>query len=54
MTSSAHTRSGSRRQVWECGVFTAVDPVFVAGWDQFEVFLSVSFRSLIVSVGELA
>jgi hypothetical protein len=23
-------------------------------WDQFEVFLSVLFRSLIVSVGELA
>jgi hypothetical protein len=46
--------SGSRRQVGECGVFTAVDPVFDATGDQFEVFLSVSFRSLIVSVGELA
>jgi hypothetical protein len=26
----------------------------VRGWDQFKVFLSVLFRSLVVSVGELA
>ena len=54
MTSSAPTRSGSRRQVWECGVFTAAIRCLMRARDQREVFLSVLLRSLIVSVRELA